>query len=926
MTDRFYSQHDTAQAELVYPEHEELQDPQSPPRPSMDSITESLVPSTTPLRGGTERRPNLMSRVATASLRERLSSHPPRNKRGSVYSVMDRPSSEMANRPAYNGFVPLSPDGQDFITHSPKSSVADSIVGSLRGISRRVGKAKPSHTDTKTTLSGAQADIVPLPSSPIDIPTAAPSLDLDLGPAGFMMPVFARSPNRKQKELSKDTKMLMDPANITSGLPPPTPILSLDDLSIPKHAISSIRPVTPRDLLQTKVDEPGTCLPPGPQTPMPGTSFTLDIDGAASEKSDKSHVFERSVTPSLDKERKELRKMRSLDAMAEACTIAHANDELSQMTELVSTNDADLPVVFSEGQSLRPRMPRGNNESSETTQTLHSCPSEMPELSRQCTPDNVRQVGMAVALPTSDDGGNSVYEDPFDDSNVIKTGPPSPKRSVELPFRPKFQDDIHTEPPSVDQEDVNSNNKLEEEHESPVHQYTSQILTEESQSEIQGHRSVTEPHADENANPFETLTSDDDTHVRAQPLCTSDVLLSNHDHTDSAAFGGISPQHVDPEMPQTCHLADSQQNISPRIMRYRSTFTAGLGDTEYKFSFDNWLNESSNAAPPESQPSTPHRRRMEMSLDSVSTNDEKRSPQVSPTAMANFEGTPTMGNRLNIDLKRCDRHARYSAAHQEGPSVLQSALQSTRRGPPRFILGVSDDTEATGINLANFDHAYAGTRETTPQKSEGALQARVGSEDSVADSLKTAAFNYSKLEERLADLPKSDDTDVFPDPSNDVDNDEIPSESQMVFNVPYAAPSASGAAPMVTSPSETIPGSISQQDMPLQPLQSTLWPTSPAKQGSPLPSNSQLPVEMLPSSTTESPATITGHSNKARVTSMDTLDRSLKLFMSSESGYQADESSFYHSESSATKTKPSRYRSKGRGGGGPLGEVSHNSC
>lgn len=69
----------------------------SPPRESMDSMTKSLVSSTTPLRGDNERRHRLMSKVATASLRQHLSSHSSRKRHGSVYSVAGRPSSEMAD-------------------------------------------------------------------------------------------------------------------------------------------------------------------------------------------------------------------------------------------------------------------------------------------------------------------------------------------------------------------------------------------------------------------------------------------------------------------------------------------------------------------------------------------------------------------------------------------------------------------------------------------------------------------------------------------------------------------------------------------------------------------------------------------------------------------------------------------------------------
>jgi hypothetical protein len=646
------------------------------------------------------------------------------------------------------------------------------------------------------------------------------------------------------------------------------------------------------------------------------------VGGGSSEKSDKSHVFERSVTPSLDREHKELRKLRSLDAMAEACAIAHANDELAEMTERPSSNDTDSAVSFSQGQALRPQTPRRDNRSSETTQTLHSCPSDMQELTRQRTPDNARQVGIILADTTSDHLGNSVYEDPFDDRNAIKSGPPSPDRTVELPLRPKVHPSLEIEIAAGLREDKETIVNIEGAEASTIELDSANDKADQSQT---GH-DLPEQSSKENIDPFQAIASDHDTHMRAQQLFTSDIILPNHDNINSAVSEGLSP-HGGPLMPQTYYHMKTSQNTSPRSVRSHTTYTAGLGDTAYKFSFDNWLRESSGAAPPESEPCTPHRRCMDMSLDSVSNSEERKTPQVSPTTTT-FDRTPSMGNRLDFELKLSERNTRYNALHQASLPLLRDTMQSSRRGPPRFMLGASDETVATGIHLANFESAYSNSREATPQKKGKALQSRVGSEDSVANSLKNAALDYTQLEERLADVPRSDDQDIFADPMIDAEFGDLPNEGFKVNNVSHTGPSATAEAPVHPSQDEDEPGLDSQEDVnfrfEFKPTSSRGF-TSPA-QSSPLPTSPQplTKTGMPSSSATESPETVTGRSGKNRVASSDTLDRSLKLFISSESGYQADESSICEPNLSASKARPTRYRGKGKRSGKPLSEISDN--
>ena len=911
----FLSQADVTESKIADHDTGDNHEDESTPRKSTDNMTQSLVFSTTPVRSGSQRHHKFMSKVASTSLGHHLSSHPSRKTRSSVYSVASRPSSELANIAGPEQFISTSFQDDETVAHARKSSVADSIVGSIRGIGRRTGKTKATAVCTKDNSPEKPADIVPLPSSPIDIPAMAPSLHLDLGPAGFMSTTFDNAPEEDQKARIEEIKKLADPANITTGVPLPTPVLTVDTppMQIDRRPT---RPVTPRDLLKLSIDDLGPNPTPGPATPMPGTSFTLEVDGTNSEKSDKSRVFERSVTPSLDRESRQLRKMRSLDAMAEACTIAHANDELAQMSEVVEENEGDSVIGFSSRPSLRSQTPRRDFGSSGTIQTLHSCPPDMSELTRQRAPDQGRQVGLVLADPASDEEGRSVYEDPFDDRNAIKSGPPWPERSVELPFRPKVHPWSGGETTAGNKEELCSGNGPRSVQRSLSEEKDSLKTTSEADDWYQPDE-VAPAEPQENINPFQSVASDDDTHARAQQLLTSDIILPNYDNIDPSATG-LSP-HGGPLVPQIYHRIGVSQNSSPRSVRSRTTYTAGLTDAEYKFSFDNWLRESSSAAPPDSEPSTPHRRRMDMSLDSVSTSEDRKTPQASPSTN-NSKRTPSMGNKLEFELKRSERNTRYNALYQEEPTVLRDAVQQCRRGPPRFIVGASDETEATGIHLPDFGNAQAGSREATPQK---ALQDRVASQDSVVDSLRNAAYDYYQLEERLADAPGSDDVDVFADSREDVELVGLPTLGFRVTNVSQTWPLQNDSVRLNSLRQDTVSHDeyIFGTGQTAQTTSMKMFPSSP------LPTQ-PLPITELNApamSSADSPMTITNTHGKNRVGSSDTLDQSLKLFGSPESGYQADESSVCQENSSVSKARPFRYRSRGRRSAKPLGEISDNT-
>ena len=400
----------------------------------------------------------------------------------------------------------------------------------------------------------------------------------------------------------------------------------------------------------------------------------------------------------------------------------------------------------------------------------------------------------------------------------------------------------------------------------------------------------------------------------------------------------MSP-HTGPLVPQIYQRINKTQESSPRSVRSRTTYTTGLGDAEYRFSFDNWLKDSSSAPAPEEEPVTPHRRRMDMSLDSVSTTEERKTPQISP-ATTNPDRTPSMGNRLDFDLKRSQRNMRYNALQEETTVERPNYWVSSHHSPPRFMVGGSEDAGGTEIQLADFESAYPSSNVASPRGTNKLLPARVGSEDSVADSLKDAAYSYHQLEERLGEHPAGED--VFADPVG-TKSEAVPSPSMEtcfggLLTVEHARRSGSPSPKKKPVTEHGIPsqsyGLSSRSFTPTLPRDNMSsirfkgLPVMETTQSTPSPPHIESTVQATPfsSSSADSPFTFVSWHSKDRVASSDTLDRSLPLFSSPGSGYQADKSSMSPEELTGSKNVPSRYRSKAnrKGGGSPLGEISRN--
>ena len=416
------------------------------PRESLESAT-----STTPLKSHTispqlGRRRTFSPKEAVSSLRHRLPGHGSRNKRGSLHTIVGRTSTDAPSIAGPEQLVtsPRSGQSDEIEQHRRKSSVAGSLVGSIRGLARRPTKSK---TAAPADSNGPEdnAEGVPLPSSPISIPSAAPVLGLDLGQPGMDFRP-AELAARPQKPCDEDTLKLRDSANFAiDGAHKRNTSLSLvpDEFKIHHtHPAVKNKSTTPSEmLLQLPTESVRPSPPRAPTTPLPGTNLSMELDGANDSGSSgkKSQVFERSVTPTTEKDRKELRTMCSLDAMAEACTSA-TKDAVSPFESVreeqsrrgsaesgVSPKSNTNPFI-----SPRPSVP--------STSTVSQCPSDMPDLERMKSDDSTRyQFGLSAVTGKGLTTSPGPIDDPFDDRYVASHGPPSPARSVKLPLRLKIK-------------------------------------------------------------------------------------------------------------------------------------------------------------------------------------------------------------------------------------------------------------------------------------------------------------------------------------------------------------------------------------------------------------------------------------------------------------------------------------------------------
>ena len=143
--------------------------------------------------------------------------------------------------------------------------------------------------------------------------------------------------------------------------------------------------------------------------------------------------------------------MCSLDAIAEACSDGRKDSvgpDSIQMLGAQPQERSSTPVALSE-----PVSDPFESRRETTLSTVSCCPLDMARLERQNQGEEhdtahhrdeseAKTTWPNVAIPE---------DDPFDDTNVVHSGSPSPSRSVSLPFRPKkSSEDAESTPTPVD--------------------------------------------------------------------------------------------------------------------------------------------------------------------------------------------------------------------------------------------------------------------------------------------------------------------------------------------------------------------------------------------------------------------------------------------------------------------------------------------
>nr|POF03800.1 hypothetical protein CFP56_21556 [Quercus suber] len=371
---------------------------------------------------GQSTKDRYMPKSAASSLRGHIIHH---SKRPSVFSTVGRAS--MAKVSASAGLLVStsdhagSEDDPQENRQGKHNSITSSLAGSLRGLRR-----KTSHI-VNTAYHERSPAQYPLPSSPVPIPVSAlERLSLHFEPADFSMsPGFSGNiilseegkklqgnckPNKTSLKAPADAQPMQN--SVFEAYPP-----SLGLLDVPRDSF-----------------ELGS-LERSP-SPMPGTNLTLEVDGAHDEA---LHLFERSVMAKAS--RPELRPMRSLGAMAEACAMAHVNDGQASFLQLQHPTVAQN----TQGGSLLQLHGKARSASNRAASTSSSFPSDMQQVSRQSGRENESPSKSQAGHPV-----NFIARDVTVFDAVASSGPSSPTRSVTLPFCSMNITPLNKIPESVD--------------------------------------------------------------------------------------------------------------------------------------------------------------------------------------------------------------------------------------------------------------------------------------------------------------------------------------------------------------------------------------------------------------------------------------------------------------------------------------------
>lgn len=537
---------------------------------------------------------------------------------------------------------------------------------------------------------------------------------------------------------------ITDPANLIGERPVPTYYTRLPGEG-PSDQTSSIikrQSLTPSDLLQLPRDDFGFSIPETPT--IPAVKSGLQLDGA----NDETELFERSVEykdESKKKENRRVKKMASLDAMAEECTSSPSSKSPSKLS----------PV------DLR----RSRDQGSLTT--IHSCPDDMPEITRQLAHLQTPSAGHRDPMT-----GEWKSEDPFAPGNVIgdiaSSGPPSPTQSVKLPFRPKItvQPAGSTEAKTYDDSDLATPEGLKDD--------GVECMEDVRRDSVISSVTTVKPMPSD-ATTTAAFNTEAVMAAMGEKLQSRESLASTADSGEygefktKQLFGDLSepelPEYVDADAPekasidtslnrrpsvaQLYHRISKSQTPSPPRCRAGTTHSADVGDVFWKFNLKDRpeIFKDGRAA---------MRAAQDVPSDAFDSVESLAESDASPTTTS----TPNMGDRLEFEIKRSFRNMRYNALSDENESPehedaakLPEPLQPTPR--PTLKIDTTNDFRArnsSDLSLANFEGAYSSSRQVSPLKPMS-RQSRVGmSSDSIDHDLKHAISQHYVFQAAVAGL------------------------------------------------------------------------------------------------------------------------------------------------------------------------------
>jgi len=609
-------------------------------------------------------------------------------------------------------------------TQTRRTSIADTLIDGFRGVRRKVSQKKSSVPAELQTPRKRSADTIPLPSSPIPIRNAPPALSLNLGPMGFMPQAFGNS-------LEREDTRLTDPDNITRGVPDRHGLHVPAELEAKASSNTSslrLKPI-PSGILHIPLDDftfDATKSPAhrdGLATPMPGTNLTLEMDGT----NEKSRVFERSVEitePSPTHSTKGLRPMRSLDALTQFSRTAELINEANALARVRTAGDAVSSQSFFDHVQAAPGTDTSGPETQATAvviddidiqkelvesptsayedifaphlkpaplvipsrdrpsnhrdllsaSTIDGCPADMPALCPQANPSD-RDVVDHGDIERWQQGGiastaNEKYARDKDERRdsvmqpMLSAGfsPPSPKRSLDLPYRPKLAIDIHATanaPPAPA---------------TPLFPNTCRRVEPSPSVHVNDSAATSGRKA-----PLEHVCDDADSVITDCDEFKTQHFFGTHgeDMPEESTFEDADARSLDgspnvaPLMAGLYQAAASSQNSSPTRSRGNTLRSTDVGAVFWRFSANNWMGEDNT----------------DITQVSIDDDSDPTEGTMSPirSSSTEFQHTPSMGNRIDFELQRSDRNARYNALQTGFPGHI--AQSSDRPASAEWTFG-----------------------------------------------------------------------------------------------------------------------------------------------------------------------------------------------------------------------------------------------